>query len=284
MYRIKSLVYGLFVSIGVVLLLAAYILDELFTSRIPGDVAMNLGVVTLATTMLNLLWRYSGGEPIETHLVELKSLARLSAVASKLGLSDVRAQATDVSTSEWLALIQSSRTAVDISSHTLSQFLDEPYLWRALVERLSKGVKIRLLLNSPRNPALKASGSSPAAYLESRRKLMKNAWETFEAARANLPEAQRANLTVGRLTDESLFVSIRRFDDKMYVGQYLYTDNMRNNPVLVIEGSDTPLFLKYLNEFEGQLRRALTTPPPGLTLSPTPKGSVKSRPGAGAGE
>lgn len=282
MYRLNKLVYGLFISIGIALLLAAYILYGLFASRLPGDVAMSLGVVALATTMINLLWRYSGGEPIEAHLIELKSLAGFSALASKLGLSDIRAQATDVSTAEWLALVRSSRNAIDISSHTMSQFLDEPDLWRALVERLSKGVKVRLLLNSPRNPSLKASGSSPVGYLESRRKLMQNAWETFEAARVKLPAMERVNLTVGRLAEESLFVSIRRFDDKMYVAQYLYTDNMRNNPVLVIDGPDTPLFLKYLSEFEGQLSRALPTPPPVSTLNRTPQGSAKPRPGAGA--
>ena len=284
MHRINKLVYGLFVSIGIALILAAYIMYGAFRSRLPGDLALNLGVVALATTMIHLLWQYAGGDPIESHLVELKSLTRFTAHASEIGLVDVRAQGSEVSTAEWLALVRSSRYAIDLSSHTLSQFLDEPALWGALVERLNRGVKVRLLLNSPRNPALKASGSQPPSYSESRKKLMQNAWEIFEVARAELPEAERANLTVGRLTEEAFFISIRRFDDKMYVGQYLYTDNMRNNPVLIIKGSDTLLFSKYLSEFEGQLSRALSPPPSVAALNRTPRGSAKSGPVAGAGK
>jgi hypothetical protein len=267
MYHVNRLVYGLFATIGIALLLSSFVLNDLVDSSVPANVATSLGVVTLSTTLLNLLWRYSGGEPLEKHLLDIKSLASSSIRTSQIGLVEVYPEATEVSTAQWLTLIRSSRTSIDISSHTMSQFLDQPHLWQALVEALNRGVKIRLLLNSQDNPALAASGSSPLGYLESRRQLMQNAWETFEAASASLPPAVQANLIVGRLTNESMFVSVRRFDDTMYVAQYLYTDKMRNNPVLVVRGTSSPLFMKYLSEFEGQLGRTQSAPQPGSSSS-----------------
>jgi hypothetical protein len=276
MYRTNKLVYGLFVSVGIALLLAAYVLDNMFRSRLPGDVAMNLSVVTLSITMVSLLWRYAGGEPIEAQLAEIRSLAQFRVRAAELGVTDIVGQATDVSTSEWLEMIRGSRNAIDISSHTMSQFLDQPHLWQAVVECLKRGVQVRLLLNSAENPALVASGSGSAGHLLSRKQLSQNAWETFSTSRASLSAAEQANLTVGRLAEETLFVSIRRFDDKMYVAQYLYTDNMRNNLVLIIEGAGKPLFSKYLNEFEGQLTRALSAAPQTLEVSSDAQPSDKS--------
>jgi hypothetical protein len=58
---------------------------------------------------------------------------------------------------------------------------------------------------------------------------------------------------------QTLPISIVRFDDRMLVTHYLRYSVTGETPVYVIEGERTPLFKKYISEFERSFAAADAT-------------------------
>jgi hypothetical protein len=122
------------------------------------DVTLKIGIVILSIFLVDRLWTILGGEPLQNQVSELKELNELNRTGTENGLIKIYTYVTEVDAREWLDLISSSKSNIDISSYTLNDLIARPRIWDLLQERAREGVQVRLLLNSSDNIAMEYVG------------------------------------------------------------------------------------------------------------------------------
>jgi hypothetical protein len=222
------------------------------------DLAKDMGVVIASVALLDLLWGLVGGEPLSREIQELRSLTILTRQANASGLTGVAVRTSKLE-EEQRAIQDFIKTSsiIDMSGFTLDVLQRSPTVLEELVGRAKQGAKIRLLLLAPNNPAL------PHVVDNERLTAMQAAseavWMAVQKQAGLLPQDQRSAFTIRRLRMQTLPISIVRFDDRMLVTHYLRYSVTGETPVYVIEGERTPLFKKYISEFERSFAAADAT-------------------------
>jgi hypothetical protein len=247
--RQRSIIYALFLAIGIILLLSSYI-AKASGNLLVGDTSKDLGVVIISLVLVDLLWKLVGGDPLSKEIAELKKYNNLHAVALEGGLEGLILKANDAKTEvDWLEMIKKSQEHIDICGHTLVDIAEKPDWVSALKNRAESGVHIRLILNSPSNPTLPNGINPDIPNLPKMMEDMKFSWNKFTELQNSLPVDKQSNLSVVQIKTDILFINIRRFDEKLYLLHYLYSTLNEYCPVFIFEGHQKQLFKLYLDEF-----------------------------------
>lgn len=247
----RRLIYAVFGSISLGLLSFAALLHAKDPNGIAADVVKDIGIVIGSLGLVDLLWGFVGGDPLSAQIERLKSLNQLNDDAEKAGLVRVLARSADYRDDSWVSLVQSSRSAVELSGHTLYQVVEQEEFCNALAAKAREGVQVRVLVNHPDNPALPHGIDRTHDNLRTMREEMAHSWQHFRQLRESLPVDRQKNLEVSRLEHGGvLHAAIRRFDEKLFVVPYLYSKRTPETPLYIIEDSSKDLFKAYIKEFD----------------------------------
>lgn len=245
MRKKNKLVYSLFGLAALVCLLVSALLPDGLASTLAKDAGVVLGAVLL----VDVIWSIIGGDPLSSQIGELRSAHQILLDSSDAGLSRVLSNADDY-VGNWTDHAARAVESIDLAGHTLDQLIDNQAFRSTLRERAERGVLVRILINSPGNPAT-SHGIDPAndnlAAMEAK---MRASYEALCALRDSLPDDKRANLAIHRLAHgHSLRIALRRFDREMFVVPYLFSRTTPTCPLYVLDQAGA-LFTIYNEEFD----------------------------------
>ena len=237
----------LFVLLGLIPIGVASGLDG--HGELAFDLCKDFGVVIISLSLVDLLWQLvAGGEPVAREIEELRSSNELTRQANRCSLVDVADRRSELlkENASYMKLVESCRSHVDISGYTLHVLVAKQSLLDELVRKARHGVKIRILLCSPDNPAVRFAVQEEV--YDGMKSEMDTTWKLLTRARDRLGADEQQNFQFRRLTNRSLTASIFRVDERLSVIHYLYSRFTTETPVYVAR--DRGLFKVYLDEFE----------------------------------
>ncbi len=140
-----------FVAIGVTLITLSIWFGSNNWSTLEA-IALNLGLVTVAVVLVGMIWRLSGGNPIEEEISALRlQVTRLSETIDsiesreQIGLEDAYRSPSTFNADKWVSLIKDAEKEVDLMGRTL-------YGWKR-AEKFKEIVKKKV--GTPYGPALR---------------------------------------------------------------------------------------------------------------------------------
>jgi hypothetical protein len=248
--RPANLAYAVFLLLFITFISLAFVVEKEFPKvHLLPDIIKDIGVVYGSVALLNFLWSKLGGDPLEEQIDELKSYNYLAREAEQSGLVHLYPNTQDI---RLVDLIRKSTSEIDICGYTLHDFKENESLLDLLREKIEGGVTVRMIQVAPDNDAFGYSVTNKVAMIS----LMNDAWQKLQDFRNSLDTKKRSRLILGQLKKGALHVSLRRFDDELYVLHYLYAKNTPESPVFVIKGKEKPLFKTYMLEYETMLSKS----------------------------
>src|SRR5690606_26780959 len=136
---------------------------------------------------------------------------------------------------------------------TLNFLVENADIVDELVKRAEANVEIRILICSPDNLSLPHSieqAYSKSQELVAVKSEIERTRSFLEETQKNISDKKRKNFKIKQLEVETMYMSIRRFDEKLYVLPYFYSMNTPQSPVFLVTDERKPLFKKYMGEFE----------------------------------
>ena len=267
-----------FLILGFTVVLLSVLIEpcSVFWSQLLLEFAVTFGAVGV----LELLWDFLGGEPMELRIEELKdevrSVRQSTAVLSDLmdgniGLEriwpDRQAWQEDPIDGRrvWDARVRVA-SRVDIMSNTLwNNWMHRDVFRRGLFGNIAQGAHARILIYDPDSTVLemRATDEEDAFIVIQREKVYEmqaevNSTLSRIAEEWNaLSASARSSLEV-RLTAQTLhLVQMIRADDRMLVGIYLSGKSGTPSPTVQLRGTESCYFQKYIEQFETLWRRAM---------------------------
>lgn len=242
----KQLAQLIFLLSGISLIFLAYIL-ELKGFQLSYDVAKDLSVAFLAFVFLDLLWNVFGGESAQTGVTKI--------------FRNVREAEREAS---WLELIRAANSRIDLQGLSLSYIATDDELMQALKERVIAGVNVRVVIMSPTNLLLSEPLKSLHSFIypEDIKKSSRIAAERFRRMREELEQVKnkKGTLVFALNNTRPMPISLRRFDDELFVLHYEWNTNTVNAPIYYFrKDAKQSLFERYLHVFEDQFLALLVT-------------------------
>ncbi len=255
MFRMTSIVFffigAAFIGLGAVFHLALL--------PIPSTVALHLGIVTVAVVLIDQIWRFCGGQPIDHQIKSLQTqIGRLSqsvdviessqavgleAVYSRLG-SFGRAD-------EWVSLIGAATKQVDLMGRTLLGWTRAAEIPERIADRIvNRDVKFRVLLMSPANKCLATLTEERVNLGSILKDKLTVSIQFFLDIQRSLPAEYQGHLQVRCFDHIPLYCGLVRIDDRFFVTQYLYSASSDNSPFYCAHGMERDWPRTLEKEFE----------------------------------
>jgi hypothetical protein len=222
-------------------------------------VLLNLGLVSVAVVLIDILWRLAGGNPVEEQIVSLGSevnrLARtVDAIQNtrSVGLESVfDCTGNFGGQADWLALIERAGQHVDLMGRALEGWV-RPNEIISLIERkiVKEGVTFRWLVMSEDNRYLSLLEEGGSLLTERVSHKLPSVYERLWAVRDKLPKDKHSSLQVRVFSNEPLYCSVVRIDDRFLVTPYLAVVGARDCPLICFSGGQSPWARSIGAEFE----------------------------------
>jgi hypothetical protein len=262
-YRIK-------LAFFFVLSLAVFFASFLVGSPVWSEILLQFAITFGAVGLLQLLWDFLGGEPLELRIIEVKrelneiqtSVALLSdLVEGNIGMeriwADRRSWQSDPKDglSAWQDRVCQAEQ-VDIVSNTLwINWMQEDHRKR-LFKNIVGGARVRMVVYEPGSDVqrlrAKDEGDVPGQMEAEIKATLLRLAEDQKA----LPAAARQYLQV-RMTSESVHpAQIIRADDRMIVATYLSGKSGSPSPTMQLRGTGSSYFQKYAEQIDLLWKRA----------------------------
>jgi hypothetical protein len=268
-YRTKL---AFFLVLGITVVLLAILLQ----SRSPfwSEILLEFAVTFIAVGVLQLLWDFLGGEPLELRIEEVKDDVRrvgqpITVVSDLLdgdiGIERIwkdrrvwRGDPVD-GLKVWEARVCQAKR-VDIMSNTLwNNWIKHDEFRAKLFEHVAQGTAIvRILVYDPDADVLSLRARDEEELLIPGEMQMEiaNTLRRVAEGWSDLPASARNKLEV-RLTYQTLHpAQTIRADERMLVAIYLSGRSGGLSPTMQLRGSGSSYFCKYDDQFETLWRRA----------------------------
>lgn len=245
-----------FAAIGIILIMTSTFFADSPELETIKAVLFNLGIVVVAVVIVELIWRFVGGDPLRKEINVLnRQVERLAEATNlveqreKIGLISVHDKLSNFGTEEdWVRLLGSATESVDLIGRALFGWHDARELGEILVSKIkTDGVRFRWLIMSPENPYLSQLDKEPGAMLSHKIDRMCN---LFREIIKKLPSGHAGHLQLRGTTETPITCSILRFDDVFVVNQYLSTRSSRKCPLFVAKGRKAAWPVAFREEFE----------------------------------
>lgn len=267
-----SLAGLLFIVVGVLLRVLASGVDG-FLEALP-ETSLNIGVSILAVSIVSVLWRQVGNDPIQQSVDELTRVIDLFVDGRKTGVMRIHEKRQDFVTEHGYELLREkmrSAHKIDLMGRVLYDgWANNAEVIDILKEiAATRNCQIRILVLDPEGIVAKRRDAQEArlkgvelASVQTGRLAasINSSIAQFKKVRQALPAAAQDNLTVKIVQDIEMYSQIVRIDDYLWVHLYLYHLTGGSSPSLEIEGANTALFKKYAAEFEELWRQAHEPP------------------------
>jgi hypothetical protein len=249
---------ALFLATGIAILAAAALLHR-EGYETASAVALNVGAAILAIVLVDILWRTSGGNPLDEQFMALaeklhhlsKSVAAVER-ARLVGLNDAFARQGDVGTqTTWEELIRRSRRRCDVMARTSAGWMKSRHLAQLIVDRITHdNVHFRWLIMSRTNPYLNLliqHDPNVGSMLDEKIGKME---ALLRSIRNLVPDDKIELFEVRRFEHAPLYCSIVRTDETWYITHYLFSRPSDDCPLIAVHGEDTEWGARYQEEFE----------------------------------
>ena len=226
---------------------------------IPSTVTLHLGIVTVAVVLIDQIWRFCGGQPIDHQIKSLQTqIGRLSQSvdviesSQAVGLEAVYSRLGSFGKADdWVSLIGAATKQVDLMGRTLLGWTRAAEIPERIVDRIvNRDVKFRVLLMSPANKCL-ATLTEERVNLGS---ILKNklavSIQFFLDIQRSLPAEHHDSLQVRCFDHIPLYCGLVRVDDRFFVTQYLYSASFDNSPFYCAHGMERDWPRTLEKEFE----------------------------------
>jgi len=267
-YRTK-LAFFLILSFTVVLLAV------LLKSRSPfwSEVLLEFAVTFGAVGILQFLWDFLGGDPMELRIEELRNEVRrieqsiTSPILSDLTDGDIGIERIWPDRRTWysdpvdgLKAWQSRicrAKSVDMMSNTLwNSWMHQERFRQPLFRNIALGASVRILVYDPKSDVLRLRASDEKDVPGEMQHEIKATLLRFAEGWNELDSTARKNLEVGLTTQVIHMAQIFRADNLMLVAIYLSGKSGGPSPTMQLKGPESTYFLKYAEQFEIIWRRA----------------------------
>lgn len=247
---------ALFAAIGVVLLLTAQLVKPAYPDA--KEILFNVGIVATSVSILDLLWRLAGGNPVEKQIeslsVQVERLSRSVDVienAKRIGLLSMHDCAGNYGgKAQWLELIASSNQSIDLMGRTLYEWIRAPELDDMIIKKImNDGVAFRWLLMSSNNQHLPQLEEDGEKIGEAIAKKIAPVCNRLYSIKIKLPIEKQSLLQVRVFDRVPLYCSTIRIDDRYLIIPYLQSVASRNSPLFTLQGQNTPWAIAYDREF-----------------------------------
>jgi hypothetical protein len=234
---------SIFVLVGVSLIIASIAFRQ-YELTFFQTASLELGIVFLAVMLVDQLWQWCGGKPVE-HQVSILSeqIGRLSKAVDviegsrHIGLEAVYDRLGNFGTqASWLRLVEGARGHVDLMGRTMFGWTNSEKLVELIVDKIVRDdVTFRWLVMHKDNkylPLLVEEDKNIGSMLSGK---LEHVYQTLRNIRAELPPDRKRNLQVKLYRHVPLYCSILRIDDRYYVNQYLFSASSENSPLFCVE-------------------------------------------------
>lgn len=234
----------LFLTVGIALVIASVLFQAQNHLSLQA-IALNLGLVTIAVVLVELLWQLCGGNPVENQVSGLSNqIERLSKAvdvienSKRIGLEAVYDRLGNYGNqSDWIRLINTSVDSVDLMGRTMSGWTQSSDLKDVILTKIQRdNVSFRWLIMHKENKYLtllvEEDKNIGAMLLTKLELVYKSLWEIHNA----LPTKLKPRFQVRLFTHVPLYCSIFRVDDMHYVTQYLFSAASHNSPLYCVRG------------------------------------------------
>jgi hypothetical protein len=237
----------LFLTVGIALVIAS-VLFQTKNHLSLQTIALNLGLVTIAVVLVELLWQLCGGTPVENQVSDLtRQIGRLSKAvdvienSKRIGLDAVYDRLGNYGNqADWINLINSSMDSVDLMGRTMFGWTHSSDLRDVILTKVQRdAVSFRWLIMHKDNkylPLLVEEDKNIGAILLAKLDLVYKALLEIHKA---LPNDMKPRFQVRLFTHVPLYCSIFRVDDMHYVTQYLFSAASDNSPLYCVKGDAT---------------------------------------------
>jgi len=267
--------YGLFILVAIILLLVSWILF-IFEKEPWAGMTLNVGASVLVVVIVEFLWRkITGGDPITRAIASLYSAITELGEMRSAGITSIKNKRRDLENSEyaalWCRLLENAKE-VDLMAFTLSsQFGGKKDIMTALEDAISLNLcQVKVLTFHPYSDTttpdsvasrrideenlIPEAGGARARFMGS----LEQTRRQFEAVRDKFSTDLRRQecLKIAETQQITMYMSIIRIDERMWVSPYLSSVKGGDSPVFEITGTQTPLFNLFNKEFEHMWKHA----------------------------
>lgn len=263
-YRMRL---AFFVVLGGTMILASYLVSDPFWK----DILVQFAVVFIAVGLIDFVWDFLGGTPIELQMTralsdvdaKLDSVHRSMTVLSdivdrNIGIERIwpnrRAWASDSfeGREAWKERVCQAKS-VDIVSNTLwnGWFNDEGFRKR-FFDSLARGMTGRIVIYDPNSDVLSLRAANERDPTQGRqmRNEIESTLQMIAKGREGLKSAARKNLQVRLTTNLYHLAQIVRADDKMLVAMYLSGKSGGHSLTFQLKGPHTEYFKTYMKQID----------------------------------
>lgn len=271
---LKHPAYRLKLAFFLILGFSVALLGVLLQSRYPfwSEMLLEFAVAFGAIGVLQFLWDFLGGEPVELRIEEVRQEIRDLKASVVPPLSDLmdgnigieriwpdrrtwQTDRADGLTVWHNRVCQGER--VDIMSNTLwNNWMHQEKFRERLFNSTAHGTHVRILVYDPDSEILRLRARDEKDVPGEMQQEIKATLLRIVESWKDLPEAARPNIEV-RLTTQTLHpVQIVRADERMIVAIYLSGKSGGPSPTLQLRGPGSSYFRKYAEQFEIFWQRA----------------------------
>lgn len=268
----KNSPYIIFALVGVILLLSAKIFqNDAFWSSL----LLHLGIIVIAVTVVELLWKFVGGNPLLEAIKLLRTSTSLLKDIEGSGIVRIYSERIEWASNlkDFLPYVASARE-VDMMGCILRNNWTSNQKFMNILERRTqqKECKFRILLLDPdeKSDILKQRSKDEAIWNKDgeKEKAYKVSYDhmkmdiqdslyQFETVKSELNEKNSQYLEIKVVNQSNIYCNIIRADDKMIVAKYLLSVRGSGAPTLIIHGKDTSFYKIFSNEFESMWKRGV---------------------------
>ncbi len=212
--------YFLFLSVGIILLLVSFVL-KLLGQEFGYELLLNLGISVTAVTVVEYIWKQTGGDPISKAIDRLRIATSLLRDLEGTGIERICAERYDSDAKLWHRRIATA-SEVDLMSMCLYRSLLERSELRNTIESAAKEqrTRFRILILDPQSEvaAQRAREEEKIAFLPTIEQSLKALQEMRERLGHKIAHTH-FQIKVIRCTN--IYCRVVRADDTMLVTKYL---------------------------------------------------------------
>lgn len=236
----------IFVLSGFLLITLTYIL-KIWDLELLSDIIKDFAVVLLSIVLVEYIWDKFGNNDFNKS--QLK----------KFGIFNVYSCPEEAeSDNSWIELIKNANERIDLQALTLSFLARNNEVIQMIRKKIINGVKVRVIIMSPDHPHISESVTNENFLFPDEIRSSSNTTIKIFAKLEN--EIKKVKKIKGQFSffvekERPISISIRRFDDKLFVLPYIWNRDTVNTPVYLIKGEDNKLFKIYIGSFEEQFKK-----------------------------
>ncbi len=239
-----------FFGIGTILFLVSVILqyqgNALFSSFF-----LNLGISVFSVTIIEMIWRALGGGPLDKMLKRLSNVVPLLQTFKEIGINEFYADRDQVDFDEYMNQIESAKE-IDMMAIALraNWTKNEEFMKIVSTQCKRKKCHYRVLVLDPESSVVARRSLEEGDEVGRIASTIKDSLKKLADVCEELNNSEKKLLEIKTVPELTMYCSIIRIDDTMFVTFYMSSHRGSSCPTIVIRGKTSTLFKKFMEEFE----------------------------------